>query len=126
MLGWSGGTWIVAGAVLCGIGVYQGYRGVSKDFLVESKTESMPPRVRRAVEIAGTVGHLARMVVFGMIGVFLVVSAVQYDPRRAVGLDGALATLAQSSAGALLLGIVAAGLIAFAIYSFADARYRRL
>ena len=128
VLGWPGGTWIVgvAGVLLFGVALYQGYRGVSRDFLEDSKTESMSPRVRRWVEIAGTVGHLARMVVFGMIGVFLVVSAVNYDPRRAVGLDGALATLAHSPGGPVALGVVAAGFVAFALYSISDARYRRI
>jgi hypothetical protein len=37
-----------------------------------------------------------------------------------------LRKLARSSDGPLLLGVVAAGLIAFAMYSIADARYRKL
>lgn len=74
----------------------------------------------------GTFGLLARMVVFVLVGVFLIKAAVQYDPRKAVGIDGALAKLANSPQGPLLLGVVAAGLIAFAIYSFSDARYRRI
>ena len=128
VLAWPGGVVLVviAGLVMFAVGVYQGHRGVTHDFLKDSRTEQMSPKVRRAVKWLGTVGHLARMVVFGMIGVFLIVSAVDYNPGKAVGLDGALAKLAQSSPGPLLLGIVAAGLIAFAVYSFSDARYRRL
>ena len=38
----------------------------------------------------------------------------------------ALAALGQSSYGPVLLGIVAAGMIAFGAYSIADARYRRV
>ena len=74
----------------------------------------------------GTVGHLARMVVFGLIGIFLIKAAVDYNPNQAVGLDGALAKLIHHSYGPLLLGIVAAGLVAFALFSFSDARYRRI
>ena len=66
------------------------------------------------------------MVVFGLVGIFLVKAAVDFDPNKAVGLDGALAKLEQNSYGPYLLGIVAAGLIAFAIFSFSDARYRRI
>jgi hypothetical protein len=36
------------------------------------------------------------------------------------------AKLAHASNGALLLGIVAAGLTAFGLYSLSDARYRRI
>jgi fumarate reductase subunit D len=128
VFGWPAGTWLVgiAGAVLIGVGLYQGYRGISKDFLKDSKTEEMSPRVRNWIEWIGTFGHLARMVVFGLVGVFLIKAAIDYNPNKAVGLDGALAKLANASYGPFLLGIVAAGLIAFGIYSLSDARYRRI
>jgi hypothetical protein len=128
VFGWPGGTWLVgiAGAVLIGIGLYQGYRGLSKEFLKDSKTEQMSARVRNWIEWIGSFGHLARMVVFGLVGVFLIKAAVEYNPNKAVGLDGALAKIAHASYGPFLLGIVAAGLIAFGVYSLSDARYRRI
>jgi fumarate reductase subunit D len=128
VFGWPAGTWLVgiAGAVLVGVGLYQGYRGISRDFLKDSKTEEMSARVRNWVEWIGTFGHLARMVVFGLVGVFLIKAAIDYDPNKAVGLDGALAKLAHASYGPFLLGLVAAGLIAFGVYSLSDARYRRI
>ncbi len=128
VFGWPGGTWLVGigGAVLIGIGLYQGYRGISKDFLKDSKTEQMSARVREWIEWIGSFGHLARMVVFGLVGVFLIKAAIDFNPNKAVGLDGALAKLAHASYGPFLLGIVAAGLIAFGLYSLSDARYRRI
>jgi Domain of Unknown Function (DUF1206) len=128
VLGWPAGTWIVglAGAVLCGIALYQLYRGVSHDFLKDSKTEEMSRAVRKWITWIGTLGHLARTVVFGLVGIFLIKAAVEYDPNKAVGLDGALAKLAHHSYGEWLLGVVAAGLVAFAVYSLSDARYRRI
>lgn len=128
VFGWPAGTWLVgiAGAVLVGVGLYQGYRGLSKDFLKDSKTEQMSPQVRRWIEWIGTFGHLARMVVFCLVGAFLINAAIDYNPNKAVGLDGALAKIADASYGPFLLGIVAAGLIAFGVYSLTDARYRRI
>ena len=128
VFGWPAGTWLVgiAGAVLIGIGLYQGYRGISKDFLKDSKTEEMSPTVRNWIEWIGTFGHLARMIVFGLVGVFLIKAAIDFNPNKAVGLDGALAKIAHDSYGPILLGIVSAGLIAFGLYSLADARYRRI
>ena len=128
VFGWPAGTWLVgiAGAFLIGVGLFQGYRGISQDFLKDSKTEEMGPRVRKWIQWIGTFGHLSRMVVFGLVGVFLIKAAIDYNPNQAVGLDGALAKLANASYGPFLLGIVAAGLIAFGIYSLCDARYRRL
>ena len=101
--------------------------GNHAEFLDDSKTEEMCPGVRKWIgRWNGTFGHLARMVVFGLIGIFLIKAAVEYDPNKAVGLDGALAKLANQPYGPVLLGIVAAGLIAFALYSLTDARYRRI
>ena len=128
VFGWPAGTWLVgiAGFVFVGVGLYQGYRGLSRDFLEDSKTERMSPGARRWITWIGTVGHLARMVVFGLVGVFLIRAAIDFNPQKAVGLDGALAKVDHASYGPFLLGLVAAGLIAFGIYSLSDARFRRI
>jgi hypothetical protein len=128
VLGWTGGREIVGavGAILIGVALFQGYRGVSKKFLDDSKTREMSSEVKRAFTAIGVFGHLARLVVFGLIGYGLVKAAVDYNPRSAIGLDGALNKLLHNSYGPLLLGIVAAGLIGFALYSIADARYAKV
>jgi hypothetical protein len=128
VFGWPGGTWIVgiAGVVMIGVALYQGYRGVTRKFLEDSKVEEMKPEVKKWISRLGMVGHLARMVVFGLVGIFLVKAAIDYNSRKAVGLDGALAKVTHYSYGPFLLGIVAVGLIAFAVYSLSDARYRRI
>ncbi len=128
VLGWPGGVWIVgsAGVVFLGVALYQVYRGLSQDFLNDSKTEEMKPPIKQWITWIGTFGHLARGVVFGLVAIFLIKAAIEYNPNTAVGLDGALAKLANHSYGAWLLGVVAAGLVAFAAYSLSDARYRRL
>jgi len=127
-LGWPGGTWLVAlaGAVFVGVAFYQAYRGLTQDFLKDAKTEKMGATTERWYAFAAVFGHLARAVVFGLVGVFLVRAALEFDPSEAVGVDGALAKLAQQSYGSALLGVVAAGLVAFGLYSLADARYRRI
>ena len=128
VLGWPGGQVLVAiaGLVVIGVGLEQGYKGITRKFLEKSKTEQMSESVERAFTALGVFGHLARMVVFVLIGYFLIRAAIDYDPDKAVSLDGALAALGQASYGPILLGIVAAGLIGFAAYSIADARYRKV
>ena len=128
VLGWPAGVWLVgvAGAVVVGIGLYQAYRGVTADFLKDAKTERMGETTRHWYTRIAIFGHLARAVVFSLIGIFLIRAAVEYDPSKAVGLDGALAKLAHQSYGSVFLGVVAGGLVAFAIYSLADARYRKI
>ena len=128
VLGWPGGQFIVAiaGLVLIGVGLYQGYEGVKKKFLEKSKTEEMSEKTEKVFTALGVAGHLARMVVFALIGYFLMKAAIDFDPKKAVSVDGALAALAKASYGPVLLGIVAAGMVAFGAYSVADARYRRV
>jgi len=128
VLGWPAGRVLVAvaGLIIVGVGLEQGYRGAKCKFLEKSKTEEMGPRMLSGFTAVGVFGHLARMVVFGLIGYFLFRAAIDYDADKSVGLDGALATLGQSSYGPILLGIVAAGLIGFGFYSALDARYRKV
>jgi hypothetical protein len=128
VFGWPAGVWIVgiAGGVMIGVALYQGYRGITKKFLEDSKVEEMGPRMKEWIGRLGLVGHLARMVVFGLVGIFLIRAAVDFNARAAVGLDGALAKIVHRSYGPFALGVVAVGLIAFALYSLSDARYRRI
>jgi hypothetical protein len=128
VLGWPGGQWLVgaAGVIFIGVALYQGYKGVSKKFLEEDKTDEMGQTTKRWFTALGVIGHLARMVAFALIGIFVLKAAIDYAPSKAVGLDGALAKLAHQSYGPVLLGVVAAGLVAFGLYSIADARYRRI
>jgi hypothetical protein len=66
------------------------------------------------------------MVVFGLVGIFLVKAAIDFDANAAVGIGGVLSKLLHRTYGGYLLGIVSAGLIVFAVYSFSDARYRKI
>ena len=128
VLDWPAGQVLVviAGLIVIGVGLEQGYKGIKRKFLEKSKTEAMSESVERSFTAFGVFGHLARMVVFLLIGYFFIRAAIDYNPDKAVSLDGALATVGQASYGPILLGVVAAGLVAFAAYSIADARYRRV
>jgi hypothetical protein len=128
VLGWSEGPLIVGavGVVLIGVGIYQGYKGLAGKFLEEAETARMSPNVQRLYTAVAVFGFLARAVVFGLTGYGLLSAAIDFEPRKAIGLDGALRELASNSYGPLLLGIVAAGLIGFALFSILDARYHRI
>ncbi len=73
---------------------------------------------------AGLAGHLARAVVFTLIGIFVIKAALEYDPNEAIGFDGTLQKLAGAAYGPYLLGLTAAGLLCYALYCLVDARYR--
>lgn len=125
---WPAGRWVVgaAGLVFAGVALYQFVRGARKKFLKDSNTGGMPEIVKKWFTILGTVGHIARAIVFGMVAVFLLKAAYDYKANEAIGLDGALAKLYNGAYGGVLLGVLAAGLIAFACFSLVEARYRRI
>ena len=126
VLSWPGGTWLVgiAGAAIIGAGLYNGYRGVAKKFRKKWKTGEMSRTACKWGTRVGVVGLLARMVVFGLIGTFIIKAAVDFNPKEAIGLDGALQKLVHQSYGPFLLGITAAGLIAYGLFCVVEARYR--
>lgn len=128
VLGWSGGTVIVviAGAALIGVAIYQAYKGLAKKFLDDAKTGEMSAGVRKGYTALGVFGLVARALIFALVGYGLIKAAINYNPQEAVGLDGALRQLADSTFGPWLLGVVAAGLAGFALYSMTDARYRKV
>ena len=128
VLGWPGGPVYVAiaGVLLLGAGAYQAYKGIARKFCEDSQVQRMSAETRRTFTVLGTVGYCARGVTFLLIGYGLIKAAVDYSPKSAVGLDGALQELIHASYGPLLLGIVAAGFLAFALFSIADARYHRV
>jgi hypothetical protein len=135
MQGWTArlmshnfGEWAVAGAGIAVIayGARQAYRGYTLKFRQKLRTSEMSAAERKWATRLGAIGYLSRAVVFWIVGVFLIVAVMHSDPNEVRGLDGALATLARQPWGPALLGIVALGLIAYGMYTFVEARYRRM
>jgi hypothetical protein len=123
-----GGRYLVyaAGFAFLGAAAFNGYRAITCKFNKKLKTGEMNEAEEAAATGLGILGHLARCAVFGLIGLFLVEAAWEFDPKQARGLDGALLELAQRPYGGLLLGAVAVGLVSYALYCFVQARYRRI
>jgi hypothetical protein len=115
-----------AGLAFLGAAAFNAYRAITCKFKKKLKTGEMDEEEEQAATAVGVLGHLARFVVFALIGLFLLRAAWEYDPSEARGLDGALLELAQQPYGGLLLGAVAVGLLAYAGYCFVQARYRRI
>ena len=126
MLSWPAGTWLVgvAGAIVIGVGLWNAYRGLSRKFEDKWETGGASEAARTWGSRAGVAGHLARGLVFALIGVFAIKAAVDYNPKDAIGLDGALQKLAHQAYGPWLLGLTAAGLVCYGLYCLVDARYR--
>lgn len=115
-----------AGLAFAGAAVFNGYRAITCKFNKKLKTHEMGDLEETAATGIGVLGHLARFVVFGLIGLFLLRAAWEFDPKEARGLDGALLEVAQAPYGGFLLGAVAVGLLAYALHCLVQARYRRI
>ncbi len=121
-----GGIYLVfaVGVAFAGIGVRQIWRAITRSYLDNWHMIEMSATQRRLAEAATRWGLSARGVVFMIIGGLLCLAAVRTDPSKAEGLAGALNMLARQPFGPWLLGAVALGLIAYAIYCFVNARFR--
>lgn len=117
---------VILGLVVLGIAFYQYSRAYTGSFQRRLNLASLRVQVRRGMIFLGRLGYAALGVVFTITGFFLVVAALKHNPGEAKGLDSALAELLHQPFGPLLLGIVALGLIAYGVYSFVQARYRRV
>ena len=126
VLDWPLGRELVfaAGVVLIGVAIYQVYRALSRKYMDEMEQHKVTEGAKKVLEPLGSFGILARAIIFGLAGVFLIKAAVEYDPKEAVGLDGALQKLANAPYGAVLLGGTALGLAAFGLFCCAQAYFR--
>ena len=127
VLGLPGGQWIVG---LAGLGILIAggnkiYAGWKKKFEDDMNMPS-DQKTRQAVERTGQVGFIAKGVSIGVIGILVVIAAVQFDPAKAAGLDAALHSLAQTPLGPWLLVVVALGLAAYGVFCWFDAKYHRV
>lgn len=115
----------VVGLVVVGVGGYHVVKGARKTF-VEDLQGGTGGQLGSAVVRLGVVGYVGKGVALAVVGLLFGAAAWQADPSEATGLDGALDTLRQQPFGAVLLVVVAAGLVAYGLYSFARARYGRI
>jgi hypothetical protein len=128
LLGHAGGrvALVVIGiAVICFYG-YQAYVAISGGFEDSLDDKRMPSWLQRATRVLGTGGIGARVIAWPPVGVFLIVAAVTHDAHKALGLDASLRDMSRHWWGVAVLSIVAVGLIAFALYSFLEAAYRKV
>ena len=123
LMGSPGGRLLVAvlGLAVLGIAGYHVYKGWTKKFLEDLREHPGDWAVT-----AGRVGYISKGVALLIIGFFFLVAAWQADPEKAQGLDGALKTVKDQPFGPFLLTLVAIGIAAYGVYSFARARYARV
>jgi hypothetical protein len=114
-----------AGAAIVVVAIVLVLKGTRRQYDIDVAERRLSPGTRRAVEVLGVVGMVARGAIVGLVGAFFIDAAATFDPGRAKGLDGALRSLAGDPGGPWLLGAMAAGLAAFAVFSGVEAMLAR-
>jgi hypothetical protein len=127
LMAWPGGLWIVAaiGLVVLGYGVYQIWQSYTGRFMRQFQNAQLDPHAERIALYSGRFGLAARGLLFGLVGIFIIIAAMRADPGETIGIGDALDLVAAQPLGAWLLLSVALGLVAYGTYCLVRARYRR-
>ena len=112
---------VLVGLVVAAVGGYHVYKGVARKY-----REDLRENPGRAIEALATLGYVAKGVSLLAVGGLFWAAVATHDPEKASGMDGALRTLLDLPLGKGLLSLVALGLVAYGIYSFARAKYARV
>jgi hypothetical protein len=123
VLDWPAGRWLVAavGLAVIGFALHQ----VKEHVLDQAFAERLSVGEDHWITTFGRAGYLARSIIWVMVGWFFIQAGLTYDASEAEGLSAALQTLAGEGWGRFLLWLVAVGLLAFGLFTIAEAKYRR-
>jgi hypothetical protein len=124
----AGGRTLVGliGLTIAAIGIGLIWYGWKKKFEKHLKSGQMSAQERSLSGKLGIAGYAAKGLVYGTLGVLVLVASLRHDPAESRGLDQALKTLAEQPAGDFLLVGVAIGLAAYGAFCFFQARYRKV
>lgn len=122
------GRWlVVAGAIGLGVyGVKEIIKAVRRDLDDRLDLSSLSSGARTAVIQLARWGIAARGLVFAALGVLVALAAMRGGNAEEQDTDNALNLLGGLPGGQIILWVTAAGLVAYGIYSFVRARYRRI
>ncbi|KAA9333228.1 DUF1206 domain-containing protein [Hymenobacter busanensis] len=117
------GPWLLGAVALgvIGVAMFQVYQAFSGTIASEVNGRRLAEYPWQLVYRIGQVGYVARGVVWGLLGYYLLLAAWHSNPREARDTDGAFDLLGTMGPGVLLA--VAAGFVAYGVYMLVRARY---
>lgn len=114
------------GVIIIAVGLYRISKGVKLDVNDELDLSGMSPARVTWTKRLGAIGEIGRGIGIGLVGFFLLRSAITYNAGDATGLDGALRRLAVSGWGQVVVLIVGVGFVAYGVFCLATFTHRRL
>lgn len=125
LLDQSWGDIVVAaiGLIVVGVGVYQLYRAVTDKHMEDINHQRLGEEQEEVVRNSGRIGLAARFVVYGIMGGFLVRTALSSDADQFKGIGESLSYLENGTWGTALLAVTGAGLLAYGFFMMVKARY---
>ncbi|MEI7547284.1 MAG: DUF1206 domain-containing protein [Actinomycetota bacterium] len=115
----------LAGVVIMIVGLYRISKGLRSDVMDELDHKFSARRARWTQHL-GAVGEVGRGLGIGLVGFFLLRSALSYDAAEATGLDGALRRTLVAPGGVAVVAAVAVGLAAYGLFCLVTFTHRRL
>lgn len=112
---------VLIGVAIIAVGGYNVYKGATQKFLDDLTVPGGPLIIG-----LGTFGHVAEGLVLAGAGALVVGAALNSDPSRATGLDGAVKALGQEPFGKALMIAAALGFAAYGLYTLTLTRYARM
>ncbi|MBX2840637.1 MAG: DUF1206 domain-containing protein [Flammeovirgaceae bacterium] len=109
---------------LCKAG-YQLYRAYSGKFKNKVNESGLGRKARELVLKSGQIGYTARGVVIGIISFLTFKAAFSANSNQAGGTEDAFGFI-QNEFGAIVLAVVAIGLLAYGVFMFIKAKYRKM
>lgn len=121
------GEWLIflGGIAVLTVGIFYIWGAYTGSYISEFESSDIHHRVEKWTRRIGKYGVAARGISFVLTGVFIVQAALVGDSEFAGGLQNALQALVAQPLGELWLSLIGLGFIAYGLYMFVAAKYRR-
>lgn len=121
------GEWsiLLGGIAVFTVGIFYIYGAYTGSYISEFDSSDIHHRVEKWTRRIGKLGVAARGFSFALTGIYIICAAIVGDSELAGGLQNVLESLTINSFGRVWLGLIGVGFIAYGLYMFVAARYRR-
>lgn len=121
------GEWsiLLGGMAVFTVGVLYIYGAYTGSYISEFDSSDIHHRVEKWTRRIGKLGVAARGFSFVLTGIYIISAAMIGNAELAGGLQNVLDSLTVNSFGRVWLSLIGVGFIAYGLYMFVAARYRR-